>query len=45
MVFEAETAVWTVAAKKPGKWYRGVLETAEWFIVKWHKDIMDSSKK
>ena len=28
LVFEVETAVWTVAAKKAGKWYRGLLEAA-----------------
>ena len=26
MVFGVETALWPTAAKKAGKWYRGVLE-------------------
>ena len=29
--------MWTVEAKKAGKWYRGVLEAAERFIAKWHE--------
>ena len=28
LVFRVEVEVWTVAAKKAGKWYRGVLEAA-----------------
>ena len=38
MVFRAETALWPTLEKKAGKWYRGVLEAAEWFMVKWHED-------
>ena len=30
--------VWTIAAKKAGKWYRGVLEAAERFMAKWHEN-------
>ena len=45
MVFGVETAVWTLAAKKAGKWYRGVLEAAERFMVMWHKDEADASRK
>ena len=45
MVFGVETAVWTLAAKTAGKWYRGVLEAAERFMVKWHKDEADASRK
>ena len=44
MVFGVETAVWTVAAKKAGKWYRGVLEAAERFMVRWHKDEADARR-
>ena len=40
-----ETAVWTVAATKADKWYRGVLEAAELFMVKWQKDEADASRK
>ena len=29
LVFGVETALWSTAAKKAGKWYRGVLEAAE----------------
>ena len=43
MVFGFETAMWTVAAKTLGKWYRGVLEEAERFMVRLHKDEADAS--
>ena len=33
LFFGAEAEVWTVAAKKAGKWYRGVLEAAERFMT------------
>ena len=45
LVFGVETVVWTVAAKKVGKWYRGVLEAAERFMVWWHKDEEGPSRK
>ena len=38
LVFGVETALWSTAAKKAGKWYRGVLEAAERFMVRWHED-------
>ena len=38
MVFGEEAEVWTIAAKKAGKWYRGVLEAAERFMDKWHEN-------
>ena len=37
--------MWTAVAQKAGKWYRGVLEAAERFMVKWHKDKADASRK
>ena len=33
LFFGVEAEVWTVAAKKAGKWYRGVLEAAERFMT------------
>ena len=36
--FGVETALWSTAAKKPGKWYRRVLEAAERFMVRWDED-------
>ena len=45
MVFGVETAVWTIAAKKAGKLYRRVLDAAERFMVRWHKDEADMSRK
>ena len=30
---------------KAGKWYRGVLEAAERFVVKWHEDEADLSRQ
>ena len=38
LVFEVEAEVWTIAAKKAGKWYRGVLEAAERLMAKWHEN-------
>ena len=38
MEFGVETARWSAAAQKAGKWYRGVLETAERFMVERHED-------
>ena len=37
--------MWTVAGKKAGKWYRGVLEAAERFMITWHKDEANASGK
>ena len=38
LVFGVETVLWPTAVKEAGKWYRGVLEAAERFMVKWHED-------
>ena len=38
LAFGVETALWSTAAKKAGEWYRGVLEAAERFMVRWHED-------
>ena len=38
MVFGVEAEVWTVAAQKAGKWYRGVFEEAERFMDEWHEN-------
>ena len=40
-----ETALWSTATKKAGKWYRGVLEVAERFMVRWHEDEAQLSGK
>ena len=37
LVFGVEAEVWTVAAKKASKWYRGVLEAAENVMARWHE--------
>ena len=44
-VFGLETAVWTLATKKAGKGYRGVLEAAERLMVSWHNDGADPSRQ
>ena len=44
-MFGVETALWSTAAKKAGKWYPGVLEAAEWFVVKWHEDQAQLSRQ
>ena len=42
-VFGVETLLWPTAAKKGGKWYRGVVEAAECFMTRWHRDEAESS--
>ena len=44
-VFEVEAALWSIAAKKAGKWYRGILEAAKRFMVKWHEDEAQLSRQ
>ena len=34
LMFGDETAVWQVAAKKTGKYHRGVFDAADWIMVK-----------
>ena len=43
LVFGVETVIWPTAAKKGGKWYRGVVEAAECFMTRWHRDEAESS--
>ena len=43
MVFGVETVLWPTAAKKGRKWYRGVVEAAESFVSRWHRDEAESS--
>ena len=38
MTLGVETALWSTAPNKAGKWYRGILEAAERFIVRWLED-------
>ena len=45
MVFGVETALRFTAAKKTGKWYRGVLEATERFMVRWHEDEAQLSRQ
>ena len=43
MVFGVETVLRPTAGKKGGKWYRGVVEAAECFMTRWHRDEAESS--
>ena len=45
MVFVIEAALRSTAAKKAVKWYLGVLEAAERFMVKWHEDEAQLSRQ
>ena len=45
LVFGVETALWQVAAKKTGKWYRGFHEAAERFMARWHENGTTLSRK
>ena len=42
-MFGVETMLWSTAATKDGKWYRGVVEAAECFMARWHRDEAESS--
>ena len=42
-MFGVETVLWPTAAKTGGKWYRGVVEAAECFMTRWHRDEAESS--
>ena len=44
-MFGVETAALTVAATNAGKWYRGVLEAIERFMVKLNTYEADFSRK
>ena len=41
-MFGVKTVLWPTAAKG-GKWYRGVVEAAECFMTRWHRDEAESS--
>ena len=43
MVLGVETVVWPTAAKKGGKWYRGVVEAVECLMARWHMYEAESS--
>ena len=45
LVFGVETALWPTAAKRAGKWYRGLLQAAERFMVRWHEDEAQLSRQ
>ena len=40
LVFGVETVLWPTAAKKGGRWYRGVVEAAECFMTRWRECFM-----
>ena len=35
---------WSRAARKRGKWYRGVVEAADCFMATWHRDAAQRSQ-
>ena len=43
LVFGVETVLWPTAAKKGGKWYRGVVEAAECFMTVLYRNGAESS--
>ena len=45
MVFGVEIALLSTAAKKAGKWYMGILETAERFMVRRHEAEAEMSRQ
>ena len=44
MLFGVETVLWAKAAKKSGKWCRGVVEAADCFMARWHRDEAQRSR-
>ena len=44
MLFGVETVLWPRAAKKSGKWYRGVVDAADRFMRRWHKGEAEKSR-
>ena len=45
MVFGVETALWQVKVRREGEWSRGVLESAERFMIRWHEDEATQSRQ
>ena len=44
MLFGVETVLlWPRAAKKSGKWCRGVVDAADRFMTRWHKGEAEKS--
>ena len=43
-MFGVETLLWPRAAKKSGKCYRGGVEAADCFMVRWHRDEAQKSE-
>ena len=42
-LFGINTVLWFSAAEKSGKWYRVVVEAAEYFMARWNRDEAESS--
>ena len=38
------TVLWPRAAKKSGKWYRGLVEATDCFMARWHRDEAQRSR-
>ena len=43
LLFGVETVIWPRAAKKSGKWYRGVVDAADRFMTRWQKGEAEKS--
>ena len=43
LLFGVDTVLWPRAAKKSGKWYRGVVEAADRFMARWHRFLLPST--
>ena len=42
-LFGVETVLWPKAAKKSGKWHRGVVDAANRFMTRWHQHEAEKS--
>ena len=43
LLIGVETALGPSAAKKSGKWYRGVVDAADRFMTRWHRGEAEKS--
>ena len=45
LLFGVEAVLWPRAAKKSGEWNRGVVEAADCFVARWHRDKARRSRE
>ena len=43
LFFGVDTVLWPRAAKKSGNWHRGIVDAADRFMTRWHRDEVEKS--